>query len=87
MGLQVCECGDGAGWEFGGGGDFGREIVALGVCNFLLLVGIVFVGVCDVQESGGVVLSGVVGRSGGGSVNGSSGIVGANEGPVLVGDG
>jgi hypothetical protein len=85
--LQVCECVDGAGWEFIGGGDFGREEVALGVCNFLLLVGIVLVGVGDVRGSGGEVLSWVVGRGSGGSVDGSGGILVANKGPVLVGVG
>ncbi len=64
MGLQVYECVVGAGWEFGSGGDCGREIVALGVCDFLLLVGIVLIGVGDVRGSGGEVLSGVVGRGG-----------------------
>ncbi len=51
--LQVCECIDGAGWEFVGGGDFGREKVTLGVCDFLLLVGIILIGVGDVCGSGG----------------------------------
>ncbi len=87
MGLQVCECIVGAGWEFGGGGDCGREIVALGVCDFLLLVGIVLVGVGDVCESGGEVLSGVVGRGGGGSVDGRCDIVVAKEELILVGVG
>ncbi len=51
MGLQVCECVDGAGWQFVGGGDFSGEKVALGVCNFLLLVEVVLVGVSDVLGS------------------------------------
>ncbi len=85
MGLQVCECVDGAGWEFVGGGDFGREKVALGVYDFLLLVGIVLVGVGDVHGSGVEVLSGVVGRDGGGSVDRSSGVVVANKEPLVGG--
>ncbi len=47
----------------------------------------VLVGVGDVRGSGGEVLSGVVGRGSGGSVDGSGGIVVANKGPVLVGVG
>ncbi len=85
--MQVCECGDGAGWEFGDGGDFGREIAVLGVCDFCLLVGIVLIGVGDVCGSGGELLSGIVGKGSGGSVDGSSGIVVANKGPILVGVG
>ncbi len=60
MGLQVCECVDGAGWKFVGGGNFGKGKVALGVCDFLLLIKIVLVGVGDVRGSGGEVLSGLV---------------------------
>ncbi len=87
MVLQICECVVGAGWEFGGGGDCSREIVTLGVCDFLLLVWILLVGVGNFPRSGGEVLSGVVGRGGGGSVDGSSGIIVANKEPILVGVG
>ncbi len=85
MGFQVCECIVGARWKFGGEGDCGREVVTLGVCDFLLLVGNILVGVGDVCWSGGEVLSGVVGRGSGGSVDGSSGIVVANKEPLVGG--
>ncbi len=59
----------------------------MGVCDYLFLVGVVLVGVGDVHGSGGGVLSGVVGRGIGGSVDWSGGVVVADKWLVLVGVG
>ncbi len=59
----------------------------MGVCDFLLLVEVILVGVSDVLGSGGGVLSGVVGRGISRSVDWSGGVVVADKWLILVGVG